>query len=520
MKKASVDIKKKAGPVVDAVFVIGTGSNNNNEELRYALRNLDRNCPFVRDVYICGECPPWVDTSTVKHLKWPDRFRHAKDANIIDKLRHACEHEGIAENILFCSDDQFQTRACTWDDFAPRWLRQYRPADDWYENRKRVWHTRLRKTLERDRQRRIRAKLDPDAVYYYQPHIWMQIDRDKFIEYAKWCDYEHRDDTIIASGYFNFIDAGGKYNYDHIFISAMQKWPVKETHVAYSDGAFSAAMKYLKSEFKDPCRFEKAAVAVKPADIKAEPLDAGLPKPLSFTEIAELVGKDTHAWVPLQKEIAEAIDLGSRAKASDAKLQDIVFRDIERRWNAATCNGTLYVPVTEKPSAEAARALGRDTPAVVPKEGHKCSKCEERRRKAAEAKAAADAAKANDKGASGAAIVPVATTPPAHVHGIAPVHHALHPEMPSRQDMACVDCAMDHLSAAAAYLNSNDGAPDQMSVIMARGEVFVAMRHLSDPKYRNERARCMAALSSWKSENSIFSADTFYGILKSIAEHE
>lgn len=242
--------------VVDAVFVIGTGSENNNEELRYALRNVEKHCPFIRDVYISGECPEWVDKTKVKHLQWPDRFKHAKDANIIDKLRHACEQPGIAKKILFCSDDQFQTRVCTWDDFTPRWLRRYDKNDGWYEARNRLWHTRLHKTLDRDRRRREASGLNSKNVFYYQPHIWMQIDRDLFIEYAKWSDYEHRDDTIIASGYFNFIDAGGESNFDHIFISENQSWPVKETHVAYTDNSFKAAMEYLKEEFNEYSKYE------------------------------------------------------------------------------------------------------------------------------------------------------------------------------------------------------------------------------------------------------------------------
>lgn len=242
---------------VDAVFVIGTGSKNKNEELRYALRNLEKNCPFVRNVYISGECPEWVDTSNVIHLPWPDRFRHAKDANIIDKLLHACEEPGIAEHILFCSDDQFQTKECSWDDFQPRWLRRYSAKDTWYEDRKRIWHSRLRKTLERDRQRRIKDGLDCSTISYWQPHIWMPIDRDRFIEYAKWSDYPHRDDTIIASGYYNFINADGKSNFDHIFISSTQRWPVKDRHVAYTDSSYTAAMSYLKTAFNNPSRFEK-----------------------------------------------------------------------------------------------------------------------------------------------------------------------------------------------------------------------------------------------------------------------
>lgn len=244
---------------IDAVFVIGKGSRNNNEELRYALRNIAKHCPFVRDVYISGECPEWVDKSVVKHLQWPDKFRHAKDANIIDKLRHACEQKGIAKRILFCSDDQFQTHVCTWEDFFPRYLRQYESNDKWYEEMKRVWHTRLRNTLERDKKRRQAAGLDTSHIFYYEPHMWMQIDRDKFIEYAKWSDYEHSADTIIASGYFNFVDANGHPHdkkYDHVFIGAGTKTLPKATHIAYTDEGYDQAMTFLKALFPDKCKYE------------------------------------------------------------------------------------------------------------------------------------------------------------------------------------------------------------------------------------------------------------------------
>lgn len=241
---------------VDAVFVIGTGSVNGNEELRYALRNLEKHCGFVRDVYICGECPEWVDRKVVKHILWPDRFKHAKDANIIDKLLRACEFPGMAKNILFCSDDQFQTRKCEWSDFAPRQLRKYDPGDTWYADKDREWHNRLRDTLERDRIRRKKSGLDEKAVFYWQPHMWMQIDRDKFIEYAKWSGYEHRKDTIIASGYFNYVGAAPLRNYEHVFIGGSPKELPNAVHVAYCDGSYNAAMGFLKGMFPEKSRFE------------------------------------------------------------------------------------------------------------------------------------------------------------------------------------------------------------------------------------------------------------------------
>ena len=241
---------------VDAVFVIGTGSKNGNEELRYALRNLDAHCKFVRNVYICGFCPEWVDKTKVRHLQWPDRFEHAKDANIIDKLRHACEVRGIAKRILFCSDDQFQTRECRWEDFRPRYLRRYQSNDTWYEARNRTWHYRLVDTLERDVGRRQGLGLEACDVFYYQPHMWMQIDRDKFLEYARKCGYEERDDTIIASGYFNFVDADGVPDFDHEFLGRGSGYEPVSTHVAYHDPSYEAAMSILRKMFPAKSRFE------------------------------------------------------------------------------------------------------------------------------------------------------------------------------------------------------------------------------------------------------------------------
>lgn len=250
---------------VDAVFVIGTGSKNGNEELRYALRNVARNCPFVRRVYISGECPKWVDTSVVVHLPWRDRFKHAKDSNIVDKLVHACEAPGIAKRILFCSDDQFQTRVCTWEDFAPVWLRKYSKDDPWYEDRKRIWHSRLHRTLERERLRRVAYGMGEGGIYYWEPHIYSPIDRDLFLRFAEWSDYAHRDDTITQTAYYNFIGQRGEHSQDHTFIWSGYKWDKPTTHIAYTDEGFGAAMEYLRKTFPESCRFEKQASAGKSA---------------------------------------------------------------------------------------------------------------------------------------------------------------------------------------------------------------------------------------------------------------
>ena len=477
--------KKVEDNIVDAVFVIGTGSENENEELKYALRDLEKFCPFIRDVYISGECPDWVDTTVVKHLKWPDKFRHAKDANIIDKLRHACEQPGIAKNILFCSDDQFVTKPCKWEDFEARWLRRYDPNDDWYESRNRLWHTRLHKTLDRDRRRRKSLGLNQSDVFYYQPHIWMPIDRDKFIEYAKWCDYEHRDDTIIASGYFNFIDAGGKQNFDHIFITPGQKWPVKETHVAYSDTSYTDAMRYLRTEFPNQSKYEKAIEVEK---IQEEKVQQKIEEPkVDPDTIKSFMENVLHnpVWQSMRQSILMAEDMRSK----NFQGWDIVWKDIITRWKMTTEDGKLKLPVTKPPAGDVASIIEafkkHSSPESTPvqktepiKPGARCPTCEERSRMA---KAAADAnlARARLQGSG-----------------------------------ACKECMIDHLSVAIAYLSSNAGRPTSFDTALARGEARVAAQHLLELNYNEEYKKCVSALDSFYSARSEFSAETLRSILK------
>ena len=354
---------------VDAVFVIGNGSKHQNEELRYALRNLEKNCRFVRNVYICGICPSWVDKSKVRHLQWPDSFDHAKDANIIDKLRHACEMRGIAKKILFCSDDQFQTRECKLSDFAPRYLKRYSSDDKWYSQQRRVWHNRLRKTLEREVGRRRSLGLDTSKVFYYQPHIWMPIDRDLFIEYAKWSDYQHRDDTIIASGYYNFADVKGKENFDHAFLGSGSSPAVPSvTHIAYHDGSYRSAMTILKAMFPERSRFESDGLAVPvqrsvqtPNPVPANVLSGFLPtinrdaSPASSSEMSEILD----AMSRIRKEPTWHGLLWEVSLAEELRLFGVggwrtVWRDIIDRWAEATGKGEHVVQVSAERSNESA----------------------------------------------------------------------------------------------------------------------------------------------------------------------
>ena len=522
---------------VDAVFVIGTGSKHDNEELKYALRNLEKNCPFVRRVYISGECPSWVDKRNVVHIQYPDRFTHAKDANIVDKLRRACEEQGIASRILFCSDDQFQTRVCTWEDFSPRWLRKFTPDDTWYDDKKRVWHTRLRKTLLRAMQRKEKTGHDPSKTFYWQPHIWMQIDRDAFIDYANWCDYANRDDTIIASGYFNFINAEGQANFDHVFISSRQEWPVKETHVAYTDSSFETAISYLRKTFPNKSRFELGGSSVlgydksveerspkisveKTSDVGTSTQETSHQTNSPTDEERRVIQKfkeklrSNEVWRPLIPDILRVEKLMLLSVPGWRKIAN----DVIRRWKTATHGGQLSVAVTEPRSDEVNDLLSRVghlatrmTPTVqVNKESQgsskpKCSRCQKNREQ-----------RKDSKTVKGNTVTKKQVIIPHErqrtVYDSEYSRQASHYEIKAKD--ACQDCAIEHLAKAVAYLSSDGMRPLGFEFELARGEFQLATGHLLALNRLEEYNRCIELLDGIGSENSVFTAENVKEILK------
>lgn len=89
----------------DIVIPLSGESPFENEELRFALRSVEK---FVQDlgtVWILSDCAPdWLQN--VRILPVPDRNKHNKDANLFDKLIFAAKMPEVSDTFVFLSDDQ------------------------------------------------------------------------------------------------------------------------------------------------------------------------------------------------------------------------------------------------------------------------------------------------------------------------------------------------------------------------------------------------------------------------------
>jgi hypothetical protein len=219
-------------------------------EIEYVIKSLKKYCStWVGRIFIVGSEPPKSVKGDVIHIYCDNPYTHCKDANIIHKLRYACENiQDLSDDFLMLSDDQIVTKESSWEDMKPRIVVKF---DDWDEDRWKkwvdsgksdMWHTYLYNTL----------KLFPrEKSCFWEPHIWSPINKYKFLEMCGKYDYTYKTDCIILSLYYNFIGQDIIRGFDNHYMGNLKnnvmKWIDKNElileniprHLAWTDTAFS-----------------------------------------------------------------------------------------------------------------------------------------------------------------------------------------------------------------------------------------------------------------------------------------
>lgn len=216
----------------DAVFVLGTKSlNGKNEEIQVAVASLRKYCTsWLKRIYVVGENP---HIEGVIHIPAKDIYTHDKDANIIHKVRVACEKiKDLSDDFLMCSDDQLVTKESKFDDFKPRYLEIYDPEKPYWKAKSRstLWAKRLCMTMERFGK----------GARYFEPHIFSPMNKKKFLAMCKVYNYKIENGITIFSLYYNFIGEKGVPHFDHY---SVQKPPYKIPDNVRCIGYFDSAFK-------------------------------------------------------------------------------------------------------------------------------------------------------------------------------------------------------------------------------------------------------------------------------------
>lgn len=98
---------------MDILYVIGRGSDWDNNELRYSLRSIAKNGKNIDRVYIVGYKPDWV-SDLVTYIPCDDPYDRAHK-NILHKVLWAIDHSDIGSHFLISSDDHYYTKETDFD---------------------------------------------------------------------------------------------------------------------------------------------------------------------------------------------------------------------------------------------------------------------------------------------------------------------------------------------------------------------------------------------------------------------
>jgi len=99
---------------MDVVIPLGTGSKWRDNELRYALRSIEKHLKGYRNIYIVGECPKWL--SEAIHIPAKDTFGR-KEYSIFSKIMKAVDDPRVSDDFVFWNDDIFLIKDLHVNDF-------------------------------------------------------------------------------------------------------------------------------------------------------------------------------------------------------------------------------------------------------------------------------------------------------------------------------------------------------------------------------------------------------------------
>lgn len=242
----------------DLVIPLGTGGSNNHIELRYSLRSIQTNFLSIRDVYIVGFKPDWIQN--IIHVPHPDIHLHNKDANIINKVLFTCGIASLSDDFVRQSDDQFWLQPVTREN-----LSQFRYVDitqSKITNGHSKWAKRLYNTAEV-------LKKEGLPTFNYDTHCPVLVNKYEFIRVFGLEHPEFRDlpGYTINSMYFNHVLDGCRLEdeTDHITVKGSRKFPMpylksrldKKKFMCIYEAGLPAVIDYLKLKFPIKSKYEK-----------------------------------------------------------------------------------------------------------------------------------------------------------------------------------------------------------------------------------------------------------------------
>ena len=247
---------------IDVVFVLGNGSKWNDNELRFALRSIEKNLKGYRKVWIIGRKPSWI--KNVGFIEVDDTLVNNADGNIINKVLAACKAKSLTDDFVFFNDDYIVNKPVHVSEILNWHIGDIAWFDDEFFNQS-IWRTRLKRTMK------VLQKYGLPTMNY-DAHVPMIINKKKFPEIISKFRYQDDLGFTMKSLYGNSLEPGVRLNEAAIFrrytYEQIESRLSEALFYAYNDFGLGIYMKiFLFNHFPGPSQYEKANSTDRALDI-------------------------------------------------------------------------------------------------------------------------------------------------------------------------------------------------------------------------------------------------------------
>jgi hypothetical protein len=241
----------------DVMIPLGSGSQWNDNELRYTLRAIERNLKGFRNIVIVGQKPDWL--KNVKHIPAGDPLPSNADGNITLKTLKACESNDVTDDFLFMNDDHVITHPTHIEDIPDYYKQDFEEYQEGYWNNS-LHRIRVYRTWQA-------LKEAGYSTINFELHVPNMINKKKYIDAVNRFSFDKDIGLCPKSLYGNLAvnwDTMKKIKDPTIFIKKSMdeirdKFEnSKVPHVAYNDEGLNTNLKYyLYKSFPKKSSFEK-----------------------------------------------------------------------------------------------------------------------------------------------------------------------------------------------------------------------------------------------------------------------
>jgi len=207
MKLPTGNLKKEWGGTFNLLYILGSGSKWQNNEIRYSIRSAEKYVGNLGRVFIVGEFPKFLSRKNKKitYIEVHDFTSH-KLRNAIRKLRIAVMNPDVPENFILMNDDFFFMKPMR---VLPLWHRGFmKDTVAQHETKGGYYFMALQDTYNMlSFTCKIKNPLD------YEVHTPMHFEKSKLYETLALAE-KLNDEVLIRSLYANMYNLGGEYRDD------------------------------------------------------------------------------------------------------------------------------------------------------------------------------------------------------------------------------------------------------------------------------------------------------------------